>query len=371
MAKGCPDIYAQDLLPTFELTIDQTELDALEAEFLAQDDTKGEHPVALFKYGTTEITDATARLRGNPTWWPDLGKMQFEVSFNTFDKTHRFMGQKHLLFDAASKNRSFLRDRLAMTILQDVGIPAPCANNARLVLNGSYYGLFTSIEKVDSEMLERLFENPDGNLYKRASWEKKTNEEDPDRSDIDKLQAVTTLDELVAVMNLEEASLEWAAEAVMPDGDGPWAGGLNQYLYNDPKTGFNVIPWDMDATFTRLPYDTDPIVYLKPNDWGRPWYDIALKDPDWFKKYIAKIDLVLKNGYKVDVLQARMDTWAEQIATAADDDPNKPFTTQDHLDSVKYQRDFIADRAAFLTTWLGCWQSGGSDTDGDGICDPP
>ncbi len=369
--KGCPAIYAQDLLPTFEIEISKKELSKLEYEWEAlNEDNPAEHPLIAFKYLDTTVTNATAQLRGNSKWWPDMGKkMQLEIGFNTIDPKGRFMGQRKLLFDAARYNESFLRDRLALAILNDVGLPSPCANNARVMLNGEYFGLFTSIEKVDKEFLERTFEDPEGNLYKRQGWEKKTNESNPDISDIEALLAVKKVDDLATLMNLEEALLEWAAEAVIPDIDGAWAGGLNQYLYHDSKTAFNVIPWDLDSTFTRLPEDTDPYLFIKPGNYGRPFYDLATDDPVWFKKYIEKIAYVLEHGYKVDVLQARMDTWAAQIATAVAEDMNKPFSTAAHLAAVKEQRDYVAKRASFIKDWLACWQNGGTKTK-SGKCKP-
>lgn len=359
--KGCPDIYAQDILPTFELEVTSEVLAGLKAEWKAADDEDlTDFPLKSFTYGDITITNASIRLRGNADHWPTQGKMQFEIQFNTFDKKGRFMGLRHVLFDAAEYNRSFLRDRLALSVLRDAGVPAPCANNARVVLNGEYYGLFTSIEKVDKEFLERHFEDPDGNLYKRGGggslgWSKKTNEKDGDLSDIKKLNAANSLSDLLKVLNLEQALLEWAAEAVIPDRDGLWAGGLNGYTYHDPKTDrFFMIPWDLDDSFTRLEPDVDPITYKKPPETfhGRKFYDIALANPTWRKKYVASVEHVLKTAYDQHVLQQRIDAWAAQIAKAAADDPNRPFTLGEHLDQVKAKRKFVAQRAEFLEDWL-------------------
>ncbi len=368
--KPCPQIYAQDLLPTFELEIASDELSALKSEWKAAKNNSPEHPLKSFKFADTVITNATVRLRGNPTWWSGQGKMQFAISFNSVDPKGRFMGRRKLLFDAADKNKSFMRDRLAMTVLQDVGLPSPCANNARLTLNGKYYGLFTSIEKIDKELIERHFEDPEGNIYERNDWERKNNEMDMNTSDLDALLAAKSVDSLAKPLNLDEAVLEWAAEAVMPDGDGAWAGGLNYYIYNDSKTGFNVIPWDKDATFTRLDFDTDPYTFIKPGHHGRVFYDIVTDDEQWFKKYIDAIAYVLEHGYKVDVLRARIDTWAAQIATAAAEDSNKPFSTEDHLAAVQEKRDYVAQRHAYIKAWLECWQNGGKKGKG-GKCTPP
>jgi hypothetical protein len=368
----CPGIYSQNLLPTFELEVAADELAALEAEWLAQDTSKPKHPLALFKYEDIEITDASIALRGHTNWWPGQNKMQFEIEFHTYDEDGRFLGLKRMLFDAAAGNRSFLRDRLALQVMRDVGLPAPCANNARLILNGAYYGLFTSIEKVDSEFLERNFEDPGGNLYKRQNWDKTSNEDDPDTSDIDALLAVDDLAALDDLMNLDEAVLEWATEAVLPDADGAWAGGYNFYAYNDPLTGFVVIPWDKDATFTRLDPDVDPYTYKKPPEvfHGREFYDITTADPAWFQRYIEAVAFALDEGYRVDLLQQRIDAWAAQIEAAAADDPNRPFTFAQHLDAVEDKREFVAERHAFVAGWLKCWQAGGTK-DSDGECTPP
>jgi hypothetical protein len=361
--KDCPEIYAQDILPTFELDIDPDVLEELEDEWEEGDDDDLEkHPLKAFRYEDTEITNASIRLRGNPSHWPGQNKMQFEVEFNTFDKKGRFMGLRQILFDAAEYNKSFLRDRLALSVLRDAGVPAPCANNARLVLNGEYYGLFTSIEKVDEEFLERHFEDAEGNLYKRGGgdpWTKKSNKDDKDTSDIKKLDKADTLDELLAVLNLEQAILEWAAEAVIPNRDGLWAGGLNGYTYNDPKTGlFHMLPWDLDDSFTRLEPDVDPITFKKEADvfHGRPYYDIALKDPAWKQKYVDALEHVLTTAYQVDVLQQRIDEWSAQIKQAVTDDPNKPFTLSEHLAKVKEKRKFVEKRAEFLEEWLEDWK---------------
>jgi spore coat protein CotH len=375
--RECDVVYSHDALPTFELGISESVWTALLDDWAngyankeAGLEYKPERPLDSFRYGDEVITNASVRLRGNPRWWAGQNKMQFEISFNAYDKEGRFHGLRHVLFDAARSNRSFLRDRLALSVMRDVGLPTPCANNARVIVNDTYYGLFTNIEKIDKGFLERNFAEANGNLYKRARWEQKTNEDQPDDERLDALRDATTTLELDRYMDLDEALLEWAAEAVLPDGDGAWAGGLNFYLYDHRETGFMILPWDLDATFTRLDYDVDPMTYLKEDDHGRPFYDLALSDPALRTAYMAALEHVLTTGYRADVLQARIDAWAAQIAQAAADDVNKPFTTDEHLAQMAEEREFVAQRAAFVAEWLSCWQGGGEDTDGDGRCEP-
>ena len=115
--------------------------------------------------------DAQVRLRGNPgfSWLGD--KMQFLVSFDEVDPAGRFLGQRALVLDASWYNPTILRDRLAYAYLRRLGVPAPCANNARLTVNGSYYGLYTLIERLDQEFLDRVFgrEAATGTLWEGSS----------------------------------------------------------------------------------------------------------------------------------------------------------------------------------------------------------
>ena len=393
--EGCPAIYAQDLLPTFQLTIQPVVWDMLMWEWNngeSQDDMGLDptpyHPLQEFRYDNGDedpsndivIYDAEIRLRGNPINWDPLpgDKMQFQIDFNNIDPQGHFWGLKRLVFDAATFNRHMLRDRLALAVMRDAGIKAPCANNARLEINGEYYGLFTSIEKLDSEFLERNYEQPDGDLWKRANWEAKTNEETATKAHLDMLRFADTLQEVDANLDLMQALPVFAADAIIPNSDGPWAGGLNYYLYDNPETGkFELLPWDLDNTFERFddppdgiyPVNPDPVVFEKPNTWGRPWYDMALEDPEWFYYYIDSIDFILHEAYTVEEMHGRIDDYFAQTQEAALADPNKPYPNSTYLNKVQDLYDYVEQRYAWVDEWLLCWQMGGTP-DAEGYCVP-
>ncbi len=384
-AEGCPGLYAQDLLPTFELTIDPAVWQALESEWangqLNEDmgiDPTPDHPLAEFRYGDIVIHDAEIRLRGNPTWWTPEDKLQFQIAFDEDDKDGRFLGLRKLAFDAATFNRHMLRDRLGLAIMRDMGIVAPCANNARLDINGEYYGLFTSLEKLDMTFLERTFADPTGNLYERANWELKTNKDTATGTRLAALKAAKSSDALEDYLDLEQALQVFAAEAILPDSDGMWAGGLNFYLYDDPLGGnFVLLPWDLDNTFERFddppegeyPANPDPVVWEKPTSHGRPIYTVALQDPEWFDYYLERIELQVESGYQPDVLHQRIDEWTAQIKESVFADPNKPYSNNHYLNRVAALHAYVDARAAFLDAWLDCWHDGGT-ADVLGYCIP-
>jgi hypothetical protein len=384
--EGCHGIYAQDLLPTFELTISSTVWDALVEEWINGQvnedlgvDPNPYHPLAEFRYGDILITDAMIRLRGNPTYWNPENKMQFQIGFTQYHDSGRFLGLRRLAFDAAGANRHMLRDRLALSIMRDMGIIAPCANNARLEVNGEYYGLFTSLEKLDETFLERVFDDPTGDLWDRHNWELKTNEVSTTDFRLESLKNAETIDELAEYLDLEQALRVFAAEAIIPNSDGMWAGGLNFFLYDDPlRDKFVLLPWDLDNTFERFndapdgdyPSNPDPVVWEKPTTHGRPWYDMALEEPEWFAYYLESIDQQFASGYAVEELHSRIDTWTTQIGDSVFADTNKPYSNDLYLNKVEELHEFVQARHDFMVDWLACWHEGGI-ADSEGYCEIP
>jgi hypothetical protein len=373
--EGCPGIYAQDILPTFEITVTDEVWGLLVWNWLngqmledQDEDYHPEHPVEEFVYGDIVIHDAVIRLRGNPTNWDPDNKMQFQIDFNEIDEDGRFLGLRHLPLDAARSNRHMLRDRLALSIMRDMGIEAPCANHARLNVNGEYYGIYTSIEKIDKTFLERVFDDPEGDLWKRANWTLKTNENTANNEHLQDLKGADSPSELEDYLDLEQALKVFAAEAIIPASDGMWAGGLNFYVYDEPIGGkFVMLPWDFDSTFETFqdppegdyPVNPDPVVWEKPTTHGRPFYTIALQDSDWFEYYIEAIEDQYESSYDDDELHERIDDWTDQIEESVFEDTNKAHSNSVYLEKVEALHDYIDARHDFLDGWLQCWENGG------------
>jgi hypothetical protein len=389
---GCPPIYAQDLLPRFDLKVEPAVMATLyedwvqgrERNSLDEDETPY-RPLAEFRYGDISITDARIRLRGNPNFWIEQNKMQFQISFDEIDDNGRFLGLRKVLFDAATFNRHFLRDRLSLYLMREAGIAAPCANNALVFINGEYYGLFTSLEKPDEEFLTRVFPGNDtGKLTKRRDW-------DIERRADARLQSLLTASDyqgdgangnLAALENLldvDQALMVYAIDAVIPNSDGPWAGGLNFYTYDHPGIGkYVLIPWDLDNTFDRLTPDVDPVNFIREERYhGRAIYNTILADDAKFNIYVSKIQQILETVYRHEDIwpltgndqtvptedltpgdERNLGTWSLQIREAAFADVNKPYTNERMEDRRESFAEFLRDREDYLCGWVN--DNGGS-----------
>jgi len=354
--KPCADVYDPTRLVDFELTFTSQVWNQVQNDCQA---TRQQYRAVQVTYEGVTV-DAMVRLKGNWSW--NCNKMQFVVSFNETDPNGRFHGLRKLVFDAPWYDRTLLHERLAFPVFQARGLPYSCANSARVTINGAYYGLFTNVERLDKEYLQRHFEEAEGNLY-QAGVELKTNETINDQSDIQALRAATTANEVDALMDLDQAVAEWAMEAMLPALDNYWAGvEINYYLYNHPTRGFLYLPYDMDILFgdsARQNGDliwpnavnADPLTY-EHNEWLKEdLLKLVLDDPAWCARFVDELVLA-RAAYSPSALEAQVDAWSAQIAQAVADDANKTFTTAEHRASAASLRSFFAQRAAVVDQWL-------------------
>jgi hypothetical protein len=386
---GCSPIFRQGVLPTWEITISDEEWAKMEDEFLhvvertaMMLDPEPYHPVqARFDDGVNppvEVPNTLLRLKGASSWLQTImldakPKMQFVLAFNEVDPQGRFEGVRKVELDMPRTDTTFIRQRLALHYLRSAGTYAQCANSARVVINGQYYGLYTHLERMDKELLQRYFGNgteDEGDLWKGGRTIK-TNE---DTFSWDRIDAfwhnITTPAELDAMADMDASLYEWAAEAVIGAADGYYNGRANFYLYDHPTRGFIWFPHDMDTAFADdfLPEEADPLFPSCIGRWEKDWrhYLLTVNEPAWQERYIAAL-VEARSIYDAGLYEEKVDAWRAQIARAAEEDPHRPFPMDMHDFSMSQTREFVRERPEFLDSWLACRSSGGADADGDGF----
>ena len=192
-------------------------------------------------------------------------KPALKVDLSEYGETAEFWGVDRLTLNNAISDPSFLRQCLGYGFYRDAGLPASRCNYATVVVNDEYLGVFVNVEPIKKPLLRRHFGNDEGNLYEgtlsdfREGWtgtfEKKTNEDEADYSDIQALTAALELpdDQLLAALeplvDLDAFYTHWAAEVISSHTDGYAYNTNNYYLYADPDDGgrLHFIPWGIDA----------------------------------------------------------------------------------------------------------------------------
>ncbi len=354
--RACPSLYDQDRLVEFSLDFAAADWGAMQSD--CANGTQRYRPVSFSYEG--ETVAAMARLKGNWSWSCD--KFQFVISFNEEDPAARFHGLRKLMLDAPWYDRTVLHERLAFPLFAERGLPYSCANNARVNVNGEYYGLYANLERLDHEYLERNFEDPDGNLYQGGS-ELKTNEDVADTARLDALRAATTVEAIGALVDLDQAVAEWAMEAMIPAMDNYWAGvEINYYLYDHPDRGFLYLPYDLDISFGDSAYTSgelvwpssatvDPILYEHTGWRKEALFQVVLADETWCNRFVDA--LVLARGvYDPATLSAQLQAHDAQVADAYAEDPNAHVSTSERAAAVRQLEAFVGERAAFVDAWL-------------------
>ncbi len=173
-------LYDQDQFRTYELIIDEADLAFLDADPAAEQYVPGVLRFEGQDYGvgvrykgslgawvgcTEAASDEDPFAVGGAKTCPKLG---MKVSFNWADPEGRFFGVKKLLFHAMNLDPSMMRERLGYWLYRQMGVAAPRAVHARLLINGELAGVFLNLEYIDGRFTRSRFADGEGNLYKEV-----------------------------------------------------------------------------------------------------------------------------------------------------------------------------------------------------------
>lgn len=376
-ADGCAAVYDRDTLQAFSIDITPEDWAALEADYASG--AKNYHPV-VFRWRDEVVPDAMIRLKGNPGFSWFIDKMQFVIAFNEVNPDGRFQGLRKLALDASWYEPTLVRDRVAWQVIRTAGrpdLPFACANSATLDVNGAYYGLYTNIEYLDHEWLERSFgdDGATGTLWKYGT-DPVANADASDGSALAALASTTDPAVLATLGDPAQWLHAWAAEAVLGDDDGYWCCNHNYYLYEHPVDGIRFVDWDLDDAFDVQRYNADPVTgYPEGSALGlfaQPHVLALANDPVWGPAYV---DAVAELNAAMDpaATVADIDAWTAQVADALEADPERSIGWEEHLAAVERMRAWVYARHAFVDSWVACRRGSTADGDGDGatVCTDP
>lgn len=219
-------------------------------------------------FGDKQWNHVGVRFKGNSSiassWGAGVGKLPLHVKFDQFEDQYpstqdqRFWGFKDLSFSNLTGDSSFIREKLANDIFRTAGVPTPHSAFYRVYVdfgNGpTYFGLYLANEVPGSAFLKEEFGDSKGNLYKpegtnanlkafdEASFEKKSNEDAADWSDVQAFIAALNADRTDAAAwraGLEKTFsvkgfMRWlAVNTLIENWDAYGALAHNYYLYGD------------------------------------------------------------------------------------------------------------------------------------------
>jgi len=300
------------------------------------------------------------QFKGNSSYNGPGDKKPFKVDINAYVDSNRVDGEKKFVLNNGFKDPSFLREKLALDLMNANGINAPRCTYAKLYLNGSYWGLYTLVEAVDKTFLDDRFNDNEGNLFKGdpsgdlkwygsapsgyyTHYELHTNETANDWSDlvhaidvINNTPAALLADSLHARFKLQSLLRAWAANNLLVNLDSYLGSGHNYYLYHDSaSTEWRWITWDVNEAFGNFQQGlTLPqlrgltLDHVGGPPGGRPLYQRILNDPTLRAEYVTQLCDLVRNGVDTVAIRIKADSLRAVIDQAVLTDTHKFHTYQ-------------------------------------------
>lgn len=268
---------------------------------------------------------------------------EYEDDYPQIDN-QRFYGFKKFSLKNNYNDTSFLREKVAAEVFENAGLAV--SNTAFYTLyvdhgNGpEYFGLYTLVEEVDNTVIKTQFSSDDGNLYKPEDYgssfaegtfnedgfEKKTNEDEADWTDIKNLftalhattrttEAATWRTNLEAVLDIETFLNYLAVNTVIQNWDTYGRMEHNYYLYNNPDNDLLTwIPWDNNEALEdgkqggslNLNFSN-----LSSDDW--PLIEYLYEDDVYKAKYNAYLQATIDGPFETSYIQGVYDTYSDLI----------------------------------------------------------
>ena len=318
------------------------------------------------------------RFKGNSsltsTWKSGIWKLPMRFDFDQFEddypeiENQRFFGFKKLSLASNYRDSSLLREKVVADIFRAAGVPAPRTAFYRLYVdhgNGlEYFGLYTMVEIPADTMLEKNFGNSDGNLYKpegtgatfatydEASFDKESNEDEADWSDVkalfdalhsDRSDAAAWRASLEKTLNVD-GFLRWlAVNMLIQNWDTYGRMSHNYYLYNNSADGLlNWIPWDNNEALkgsdgAGIGGGAISLSLAEATD-SWPLIRYLADDPTYRAKYVSYIEETARGSFEPEKMKAIYKAASELI---------RPYTVGDEGEKQGYT--FLNNAAEFDT----------------------
>jgi spore coat protein CotH len=358
------NIFDQSALRTYNLIVAEADLAIIDANPAAEQSVPGMLEFEGHQYGPVGVRYKGSVGAFNPPCMaarggrggPKTGKCSLKVSFDDLDEDGRFFGVKKLNFHSMNRDGSLLRDRLGYSLFREMGIAAPRAVHARLLINGRLEGLFAAVEQIDGRFTRSRFsEGGKGNLYKEV-WpihdtpSVYANALETNREESPSVDGMITFKR--AVDAGADAVLRWldrdymlrliAVDRVTINDDGAFhfrcfrggAGGSsmsvnhNYYWYEAGHAErFWLVPWDLDNNFDNRLSVHIASEWTAPSDCACTGFGQRAPSCDplihhfgsWRADYDRVVDDFLQTAFSAGNVDAKLEAWISQIEAAVEE----------------------------------------------------
>jgi spore coat protein CotH len=366
-AQSAADLFDSNTMQEIRLSVNTRDLAQLRAHVELNTSY-----VADLSWRGVKVRNVSIRSRGQGSRNPV--KPGYRVDINHYTTGQTFVGLTSLVLDNIWQDPTLMRERLAFTMFERAGLPAPRESYCRLYINNEYQGVYNVTEQIDANFASRVTGQSDGTVFEyhwaaNAEWraedlgtiaaykaklEPRTHTLDADSTLYDPIVAlfreVNGPDDAVwrsrveQYIDLREFMAHVGVEEFIAENDGVlgYAGMNNFYLYREPgTTRHRLFVWDKDQAFLQA----DSGVRLTD---GNVLFRRAMADPELREIYLSTIETCARVAATDDFLALEIDRIAGVIFDAARSDTKKQFSNDEWDAAVAGLRDFAARRPQIM-----------------------
>lgn len=220
-----------------------------------------------FRYGDLELRRVGVRLKGHRSMRPIAKKPALKIRFDKYVAGQRFLGLRRMTLNNMVEDPTMLREILGYRLYRQLEVPAPQAFYAEVSVDGVAKGLYAVIETVDSEFLERRFDDASGGLYEGEygcdlypgdveGFDRDGGDKKAGRGDLRELAGIAQgpADKLFSAagpLDMDSFLAYLAVSAFIGDFDG-YRHAHNYRVYHEPaEDKWYFIPWGIDRAFKK------------------------------------------------------------------------------------------------------------------------
>ena len=319
-----------------------------------------------FRWRDQVLRNSSIRSRGTSSRSPL--KPTLIVEFNRYTSGQQFVGLTRFILRNQWLDASNLHDRLSMLFFRRLGLVAPRETHARLYVNDEYVGLYTSVESVDQEFVQKNFGEKDGTLY-QFSFDNGTlvaGANPPDEviarfvERVNDTTGAAWRSAMAEFLDLEKFVRHLAIENFLAERNGITAdyGSTSFNLYRFQNTNrFVFLASDKTSTFSDPNYPIFRNIADGPEDRRNRLVVRALQEPDLLQLYLSTLLECADSASSVagapPTGEASTQGWLErevareydQIRAAAITDTRSDFTPDQFEEAIANLKAFARDRS--------------------------
>ena len=334
-------------------------------------------PAKLTLNGTV-YDSVGVRYKGNSTFClpnDDFNpKVPYNIDFNYFIDTQKVLGYKKMKLANAWMDPTFLKQIVSSNIYRSY-LPSGESNLVKLYVQGNYLGLYINDESINKQFVKKHFDEKSGPLFKCDNIDRfcdtvnapsayppsliylgedsslyyNSYDMKSDNGWGDLVNFITTLNnnfsQIDSVLNVDRTLWAFAVNQVLLNLDCYNTYYIhNYYLYQTKDGLFQMIPWDLDNTFSGAImgfdyfnqsniYEYDPYHYGSPGD--RPLAEKLLNDPFYRKQYTAHMRTIINESLDTAVIRSKINQLQSLAHNAADSDQWKVFSMSEYYSNVE------------------------------------